>query len=331
MKRRCLFSGILLLFCSYLKAQVGTELTPIRFCEPGVSGMLPGKGLEIYQEIVPGYNLSTPVSLGSDRTLTDRVNYSHQWGIKLKIPVVLRDDFKLLVDTKFAKQNYSFLSSESLEVKLHQNLETQTLNTLRVGLLGLKPINSTSYLVGRISLSVNSNTYEDLELGWGSSAVNVTFLYGKKTRSNKEWGVGITQNVQFGRYAIYPVFMFNQTYNEKWGLEMVLPKEAYVRRNFGSSTALKMGAELDGSTYNLLLNQGDQGHIRLRQGFVRAKAQLEWKLVPMVWMSVQTGYIFPIAFDYSYSDQTVSILSTQESSWFSGISISLRAPQKKKK
>ena len=292
--------------------------------------MLPGKGLEIFHEVVPGYNLSSPLAIDSDQTRTERVNHSYQWGAKLKIPVVLRKDFKLLVDSKFAKQNYSFVSSESLQANIHQSLESQSLKTLRVGLLGLKPLNATSYLVGRVAVSMNSNTYEDLDFGLSSSVVNLTFLYGKKTRPDLEWGVGLSQNVQFGRYAIYPVFMFNRTYNEKWGLEMVLPKEAFLRRNFGQKVAVKMGAELEGNTYNLLVNQSAGGHLRLRQGFLRTKAQAEWKLAPMVWMTFQTGYIFPITFNYTYSEQAPSLLTTQESSWFTGLSISLRAPQKKR-
>ncbi|MEM9723460.1 MAG: DUF6268 family outer membrane beta-barrel protein [Bacteroidota bacterium] len=327
MKKIWLFSGnFLLLFC-LSKAQLSTGVTPIRFCKPGVSGMLPGKGLEIFHEVVPGYNLSSPIGEDQNVTHTDRVQYSYQWGVKLKIPVVLRDDFTLLLDTKYAQQKYNFASDRSINTELHQTLTEETLQTLRLGMIGLKPLNADSYLVGQISVGWNSNEYEDFPLSVANSVINLTLLYGKKIHRNLEWGVGIAQTLQFGTYRAYPVFMLNQTFNNKWGLEMVLPKEAFIRRNFNEKTALKIGVELDGSNYNLQVDETTRQYLQLRQGFLRAKAQLEWQLAPMVWTSFETGYIFPVSFRHTYPEVSPSFRSTQENSWYTGISISLRAPR----
>ena len=234
--------------------------------------------------------------------------------------------FTLLLDTKYSQLSYSFAQQQQLGTELHQTLTEESLQTLRVGMIGLRPLNSDSYLVGQVSVGWNSNEYEDMSLGIDNSVINMTFLYGRKLHRDLEWGVGIAQTLQFGSYRVYPVFMLNQTFNDKWGLEMVLPKEAFLRRNFTKKIALKLGAELDGSNFNLQVNETTRQYLQVRQGFLRAKAQLEWQLAPMVWTSFETGYIFPISFRHTYPEVSPSFRSNQENSWYTGISVSIRAP-----
>ena len=39
----------------------------------------------------------------------------------------------------------------------------------------------------------------------------------------KSWGVGIAYSYTFGDPLLFPVFVYNQTFTQKWGIEALLP------------------------------------------------------------------------------------------------------------
>ncbi len=331
MKRRKIRAFIVYFFCMLpccIKAQLNKGNKSSHLCAPGVSGMAPGKGLEIFHEYLPGYQLASPVSSQSVQPIRDYVNYSTLWGVKLKIPVLLKPQTKILLDTKYSKQRFNFQNQEILDNPFHEELGAKSLQNFRLGAIISHSIDESHYWAGRVAVSYNGSDFDEIYPGVESTNMSAIFLYGIKKHAHKEWGVGLAQALQFGQYRAYPVFMYNHTFSDKWGLEMLLPKEAYIRHNFSKSLISRAGLSLAGNNYNLVSGEESQREwIQLQQNFVRLELEVEKKVAPMVWLSLQTGFLEPVSWRYTTIDTDTPLVGNMGRSFYTRAAISLRLPQ----
>jgi len=83
------------------------------------------------------------------------------------------------------------------------------------------------------------------------------------------------------------VLLYNRTFSPKWGCEVVFPARAELRRNFGTTSLLKIGYELEGNAYYL----GREGttDYYLRRGELKPRLTYERQLVGFIWVSAQAG------------------------------------------
>ncbi len=290
--------------------------------------MAPGKGLEIFHEYVPGYRLASPESSTLSQTVRDQVDNSSLWGIKLKAPIVIRAKTKVLLDAKYSQQRFQFEDGRPLLNPFHENLGTKSLQSFRLGAIISRSVNETQYWAGRIATSYNGSDFDQIYPSIESTTTSAVFMYGFKKSPVREWGVGVAQTLQFGQYRVYPLLMYNRTFSDSWGLEIVLPKEVYMRHNFSDLMIARAGISLDGNNYNLLSGQGSaQEWVQLRQNFLRLELGLERKLTPMLWMSFQTGYLQPVTWEYAAFDGDAPLRGTMDRSFYTRFSISIRAPR----
>jgi hypothetical protein len=105
------------------------------------------------------------------------------------------------------------------------------------------------------------------------------------------WGIGVSRTYRMGRPIIVPVLMWNQTFNNKWGTEIILPAKAFIRRNFSAKSLLLAGYELEGNQYLLPgANTGQQGgDIFLQRGEIKPRIQWERQVNNFIWLSAQAG------------------------------------------
>lgn len=71
----------------------------------------------------------------------------------------------------------------------------------------------------------------------------------------------------------------------------MFPARAVVRRNFGTTSLLSLGYELEGNTYHL--NNGDF----LRRGEVKPRLTYERQLKNFIWLTAQAGLRINPRFD----------------------------------
>jgi len=328
-------SLILYLLCFLpccIKAQLGKSSKTSSLVNPGVKGMAPGKGLEIYQEYVPGFDLTSPHSQSNhiqQENRSDRVSYSQETGVKLKVPVLLSPRTKLLLEAKYSDQRFQFDDGKVLESVVNQDLSTKNLRSFRLGAIAVRSLNQKNYLVGRFAASFNGSDFNQIYPGIESMNMSLIVLYGIKKNEVTEWGFGVAQALQFGRYQAYPILRYNRTFNDKWGIELTLPKEAYLRHNISQCTITHVGLSLDGNSYNLLT--GDAGSpqwMQLQQNMLRLEGEISQKVAPMIWLSFQTGYLQPISWEWTPLDHDTPLVGSQERSWYTRFAVSIRAPQR---
>lgn len=329
---------VFLLFPCLLSGQ-DLELSPrpLKLCTPGVYGMAPGKGLELYHEWSPDYDLVSPglvqhpnfLSQSAATHVYSEIRYRRRMGVKLAAPILLKPGLKLILRGKYQRESFQFAAIPAVENTLHQPLAQHASQILRLELIGVKPLDERHYIALRSSAAVGSNSLGSASYTPGQSTYTLTALWGKKTDAYTEWGVGLAQSLRFGEYMAYPVFLYNKTFSPKWGLEMLLPARVALRHNLHTNTILSLESAVGGGAFQIFASDvhplGQQ--FQFRESALRLSLMAEQQLLPMVWMEAAIGYNQPIGYKYVSSRVSDPVVSQLESSWFTRLSFSVRAPR----
>ena len=119
------------------------------------------------------------------------------------------------------------------------------------------------------------------------------FLYGWRKSMNLTYGVGAQLGYALGRQRIYPAFLYNQTFNSKWGIEALLPANADLRYNASERSLWYGGVSVDGASYNI--NVKDIGvpayeTLELRRSEIRGRIRWEREIYDFLWLGAEAGY-----------------------------------------
>ncbi|MCG8399825.1 DUF6268 family outer membrane beta-barrel protein, partial [Bacillus atrophaeus] len=74
---------------------------------------------------------------------------------------------------------------------------------------------------------------------------------GWKKTEDLSWAIGVSYSYTFGRPLILPTFALNKNFNDRWGLEAVLPVLIKLRYAQNDNFYWFNGIEVNGASYRL--------------------------------------------------------------------------------
>jgi hypothetical protein len=289
----CLFLSLLVKFVS---AQ-DLVLSPIGegFCKPGVVGKSPSKGLLIDYTVLPNIKVY-PYNNGVQDPNAQRVS-SHRLSFKLKAPIIYKPNFTMLVGFAHYREEYNVSTLTNGNVSILNTIHDRSLKSSRLSLYMIKPINEKYYVAFKGDASFNGDYNGVINFDSRYLKYNIGLLFGVKSRPNIEWGAGILFRSSFVRSSVpvLPFGIYNRTFNDKWGIEAVIPVSIKARYNINSSNLILFGPEYESRTYSLdNINSG--GNNAAFSEFFMKRAELKFsvtyerQLSDWVWISAQAGY-----------------------------------------
>ncbi|MEO1516765.1 MAG: DUF6268 family outer membrane beta-barrel protein [Bacteroidota bacterium] len=267
-------------------------LTPMAesFCKPGVTNKSPGKGLLISYFARPQFDFTTnseETSAKSRAGINDRLNF------KLKIPIINKDGFKFLIGGAHMREEYEFSQIEGRPTEIFTSINDVSLKTSRIAAYFLKSINSRYYATLKLEASYNGD-YDNLISFENRYAIyRGAVLVGYKKRADTEWGFGAMFSKGFRRTALYPFLMYNKTFNDRWGLESVLPVKIDMRYNISRKNMVLFGAQFNSRSYSIDVLEGSaatQNIYHMRSAEIQLAAEFKQQLSNWVWCEVRGGY-----------------------------------------
>jgi hypothetical protein len=149
-----------------------------------------------------------------------------------------------------------------------------------------KPLNEKHFIIAQLNGDASYIGHED---DWRFTKPGITLygsaIYGWKKGDYKMWGLGVSRTYRLGRPLFVPILLYNQTFNERWGVELLLPARAHLRYNFSTNSMLLAGYELEGQQYDISQNSNF-----LQRGEIKPRILFEKKLYKFFWLSAQAGY-----------------------------------------
>lgn len=192
-----------------------------------------------------------------------------------------------------SKFNIANAASNSFTSRIHANAMTSAgINTLL-----FKPLNEKNYLILQASADFNGVFSSFKDINNRSLTVSGTAIYGWKTSDKNMMGLGVSRTYRAGSVLHIPVLLWNKTFNDKWGMELLLPARGHLRYNFSTTNMLQLGFELEGNQYWMNLPYSQNGAVFIQRGELKPRIMWERKISGFVWLSAQAGIRYNWRFD----------------------------------
>ena len=243
------------------------------------------------------------VSDGSESGLEsseDEVRLNRRWEVKLRFPLILKPNFKLAMGLQYFHEEYRFEGFPSNEYPFYQVLEDKPLRSIGTALYMVKPWLGNRYFIMRVGINFNADADLGDMLDGDFLKFSVAPLIGWKKDPYTSLAVGIAYSYDFGRQNIYPVFSYNRTFNNRWGLESILPLNAKLRYTASEKSLFYATVELNGAAYNIRLDDPsfpEDRDLLLRKSEIRFLLKFEREIHDWLWFGVEAGMRSNFRFD----------------------------------
>lgn len=273
-------------------------LSPIgeAICKPGVIGKGPGKGVVLNYGFRPDINMYSSKSGANDKL--SQKHSSSQLHFKLKIPVLYKGNVKLLLGLSHYREAYDVSRLNNGDISILNNIHGKTLKNTDLSVYLIKPINHKVYVAFKGQASFNGDYDGLIQFNERYLKYNVGLIVGVKPRPEVEWGGGLLFRTSFTgtSYPVLPFGIYNRTFNEKWGIETVLPISIKARYTVNPKSYIFFGPEYQSRSYSLdrikNANQNSLDELIMKGSEVRFYVEYQRQVTRWVWFNAQAGYSY---------------------------------------
>lgn len=160
-----------------------------------------------------------------------------------------------------------------------------------------KPLNEKNFLIFQASTDVNGLFENAKDIQNKAVTLSGTMIYGWKTSEKNMIGTGLARTYRAGRLIHVPVLFWNKTFNDKWGMELLLPARGFVRYNFSTTNMLQAGFELEGNQFVMQLPGTSSRNTYIQRGEIKPRIMWDKKLTGFLWINAQAGLRYNYRFD----------------------------------
>lgn len=293
----------LLLLCSALLIGQDLLLTPIgeTMCRPGVTNKSPSKGLVLEYGINPNVRFNSENT--SALSVPTKVGVNRRYKMKIKVPILNKEKIKLLIGWNFYGEEYSFDQIGQENALIFNTIDDQHLKSSRLSLYMIRPINHQYYFAVKGVVSSNGDYNGMINFDERYTNFDIATIFGVKKRPDIEWGVGLLIRRNFlNAFPVVPFGIYNQTFNDKWGIQATIPTSLMGRYNFNDKNLILFGPQFESRNYSIdVLNDttGDLDPYTMRRSDLRFSLRYDHNIKSWLWLEASTGYIrnFTTRFD----------------------------------
>jgi hypothetical protein len=267
-----------------------------RYCTQKVLNQTPQKIISIGYEYMgefhmPGIRISETLP-----TLEDRhVSQVNVFKAQLNIPVVATNKIIWQLGANYWGSQFQVENpgSNAFAKQLNQSsLISAGLNTTV-----FKPLNETNFLIFQASADVNGLFNPEAKVTSNALTISATAIYGWKKSEKNMIGTGIARSYRAGRMMYFPVLFWNKTFNDKWGMELLLPAKGFIRYNINTSNMIQAGFELEGNQFSMPIPSAQQDLFYVQRGELKPRIMWDKKITGFLWFSAQVGLRYNYRFD----------------------------------
>ena len=240
---------------------------------------------------MPGIRISESLSTFEDR----HVNQVNAFKAQLNIPVVATNKIIWQLGANYWGSQFQIENpgSNAFAKQLNQSsLISAGLNTTI-----FKPLNETNFLIFQASADVNGLFNEEAKVTSNALTLSATGIYGWKKSEKNMIGAGIARTYRAGRLIYVPVLLWNKTFNDTWGMELLLPAKGFIRYNINTSNMIQAGFELEGNQFSMPIPGTQRDLFYIQRGEFKPRIMWDKKITGFLWFSAQVGLRYNYRFD----------------------------------
>ncbi|MBX9782457.1 MAG: hypothetical protein K2X48_04100 [Chitinophagaceae bacterium] len=306
---RYTIAAIFLLFATVLRAQV-TDTSAVdemdyskfgdaegvkRYVTQKVLNQTPNKIISIGYEYQGGFNMpEVPFYPTFLMPQTFKVNRLSGLRAQVNIPVVSNTKLIWQLGANYWRSGLNFEGATANP--FISKLESNGMHTAGINTTIFKPFNEKNFLILQASADVNGVFEGFDDVNSKAVTISATAIYGWKKSEKNMIGVGVARTYRAGQLIYVPIVLWNKTFNDQWGMELLLPARGHLRRNFSTSNILQIGYELEGNQY-WMRTPSPNGQVFIQRGELKPRVMWDKKLKGFFWLNVQAGFRYNWRFD----------------------------------
>ena len=266
-----------------------------RYCNQKVLNQVPQRILSIGFE-QQGSFMMPGVRDGMSLMNQDlRVNQVSAIKAQANIPVISNTKIIWQLGANYWSSNYSIENPG--RNSFAQRLDARAMTTTGITTTIFKPLNEKNFLIFQASGDMNGFYQRLSDLTSDAFTFSGALIYGWKTSDKNMIGAGISRTYRAGQLLHIPVLFWNKAFNDRWGMELLLPARGHLKYNFSTSNILQVGFELEGNQFFMNLPDSSTGKVFIQRGEFKPRVMWDKKLSGFVWLSAQAGLRYNWRFD----------------------------------
>lgn len=277
-------------------SQFGDAQGVKRFCTQKVLNQTPQRIISVGYEYhgsfaMPGVRLASMLPASQDFT----VNQVSAIRAQVNIPVV--STTKVIWQLGATYWGSAFNVANPGTDLFTNGLNNNTMTSAGINTTIFKPLNEKNFLILQASADVNGVFQGFKDITSKATTLSATAIYGWKTSEKNMIGTGIARTYRAGQMIYVPVLFWNKTFNDRWGMEILLPARGHVRYNFSTSSMLQAGFELEGNQFWMNLSNSENGAVFIQRGELKPRIMWDKKISGFFWLNAQAGLRYNWRFD----------------------------------
>ncbi len=178
-----------------------------------------------------------------------------------------------------------------------KELASRTLTSTGINTTVFKPLSEKNFLILQASADFNGIFQNIQDINGQALTFSATAVYGWKKSEKNMFGVGLARTYRAGQIIHVPVVLWNKTFNDQWGMELLLPARGHLRYNFSTASIVQLGFELEGNQFWMPIANSPTGTVYLQRGELKPRIMWDKKLTGFLWFNVQAGLRYNWRFD----------------------------------
>jgi hypothetical protein len=266
-----------------------------RYATQKVINQSPTRIISIGYEYQGGFEMpDLPQDLSAPASVDYTVNRMSGLRAQVNLPVVSNDKIIWQVGANYWSSYFQL--KENASSSFEKSLENNGLHTIGLQTTIFKPLDEKHWLIIQAAGDINSSSNEFTNTLSKGLTISGTAIYGWKYNEKNMMGIGIARTYRAGALLHVPVLFWNKTFNDQYGMELLLPARGFIRRNFSTTRMLQMGYELEGNQFHIQ-GAGPAGDLFLQRGELKPKLMWDQKISGYIWLNLQAGMRLNWRFD----------------------------------
>jgi hypothetical protein len=248
---------------------------------------------------------------------------------QVNIPVISTNKFIWQLGANYwgSKYNIENPGTDLFAKILHEG----TMTSAGINSTIINPLNEKNFLIIQGSADANGIFKNLSEVNGKSITFSATAIYGWKTSEKNMIGTGLARTYRAGQIIHLPVLFWNKTFNDKWGMELLLPARGFLRYNVSTTNMFQVGFELEGNQFWMNLLNSKNGSVFIQRGEVKPRIMWDKKISGFIWLNAQAGlrynYKFYVMNEYDARKESLRYFTSNLGNpFYLNISLNLVSP-----
>jgi hypothetical protein len=267
-----------------------------RYCTQKVLNQTPQRIISLGYEYQGEFHMpGIPVSAMLPALQDFHVSNVQSTRLQVNVPIV--SNTKLIWQLGANYWNSRFALEKPGTNLFSNSLNNTSMLSAGVNTTIFKPLNEKNFLIFQASLDGNGIFQRISDFNNNALTISGSVLYGWKKSEKNMIGVGVARTYRAGRPMYLPVLFWNKTFNDHWGMELLLPARGHLRYNISTSNILQFGFELEGNQYWMDLVNSPNKTAYIQRSELKPRIMWDKKLSGFVWLNMQAGLRYNWRFD----------------------------------